>query len=135
MPFNTIAIPDAASPIVIPSYPDSYPIKSPTTLVEVRTAAYSETFIIQTLAPYLIVENPNIWWSYAWFYAPNIGWYPCADDSCLGPREWYPIFSKKIGTPVTEPSYDGELKWSRKYQHVDVYVDLQNPNASRVTWN
>ena len=133
VPFTYLNTSNPRQKLVIPSYPELYPVKSPVTLAQARAAAGSERFITQALAPYLIVANPNIWWSYAWFYSPNSGWYPCSDESCIGPTEWYPLFSKKLGEPISPPSCSG-FKWVRKYAHADVSVDLEDPEAASITW-
>ena len=134
VPFATLTSPQAQASIPIPTYPTAYPVPSPTTVAEAREVAQSEAFLTQALAPYLIVANSNLWWSYAWFYSPNSGWYPCEDESCIGPKEWYPTFSKPVGEPLSEPACNGGYKWTRKYEHADVYVDLQNPSAATITW-
>merc|ERR1712039_619413 len=122
-------------PIMIPTYPESYPVKSPTTVEEARAASSREDFIAQALAPYLIVANENIWWSYAWFYDTHSGWYPCSDNSCIGPKEWYPSFAKPLGAPLGPPVCDGGFKWKRSYARCEVQVDLENPSASVISWH
>ena len=134
VPFTYLNTSDPSRKMVIPSYPALYPVQSPVTLAEARNAAGSDRFITQALAPFLIVANRNIWWSYAWFYSPSSGWYPCTDDSCVGPAEWYPLFSKPLGEPISPPTCTGGFKWTRKYAHAQVFVDLEDPSAARITW-
>ena len=120
--------------VVIPSWPEAYERPQPTTLEEVRAAAGDEKLQVQALAPFLITAAPTVWWSYAWFYSSYSGWFPCSDDSCTGPTEWYPMLSKQLGQPLG-PAVNSGFKWTRKFEHCDVSIDLQDREASAISWH
>eukprot|EP00039_Didymoeca_costata_P013434 m.203969 g.203969 ORF g.203969 m.203969 type:complete len:442 (+) comp15768_c2_seq3:94-1419(+) len=118
--------------MAIPSWGGATP--RPTDLEDVKKASAER--LVESLAPFLIVANPTVFFSYAWFYDLNSGYYDCTDFdrlSCTAPDGWYPEFSKPIGEPSGPAVQNGNV-WTRSFEHVDVYVDLANRSASKLTW-
>lgn len=137
VPFVTIPVPTAPQvpDVVIPSWPANYSRAQPTTLTAAVAAMEDEQLITQALAPFLITAGARVWWSYAWFYSSFSGWFPCSDMSCVGPKTWYPMFSKAVGAPLGPATCDGGYKWTRKFEHCDVSVDLEDQEACSIVWH
>ena len=101
-------------------------------------------FLVQSLAPFLIVVEPNVFWSYAWFYNMEDGYIPCPgttiinnvsmDIECGMPTAWYPEFERPLGPPAGPPTCTNGTVWTRRFARADVYVDLANMTAARIDW-
>ena len=90
--------------------------------------------LTQTLAPFLIVVEPNVFFSYAWFYGLEDGYIPCPKDvECGMPRTWFAEFSKPLGPPDRAAIQNGTV-WTRTFRHASVYVDLANRSACKIDW-
>ena len=92
-------------------------------------------FVEQTIAPFLIVAEQNVFFSYAFFYDMPSGYIPCpAGVECGMPSTWYPEFSKPIGAPKGPAVRTGNV-WTRSFEHVDVLVDLDNRANLKIDWH
>ena len=90
--------------------------------------------IDEVIAPFLIVANERVWFSFAWFYTIADGYIPCkAGVECGMPSEWYPEFTRPLGPPKAAATRQGTV-WTREFEHASVYVDLADRSASKVTW-
>jgi hypothetical protein len=90
--------------------------------------------LVQTLAPFLIVAEPNVFFSYAWFYGLEDGYIPCPKDAeCGMPSSWFPEFAKPLGRPDGAAVQNGTI-WTRSFQHASVFVDLANRTACKIDW-
>jgi hypothetical protein len=71
-----------------------------------------------------------------YWYSSNTGYIACPDDldSCAAPSEWYPDLNKPLGKPLGERKPVGAYIWTREFEHATVHLDLNQPNASRVTF-
>lgn len=114
----------------IPTWPDSSQPSTPEGLKEASAA-----LLDLALAPFLLVVEPNVWFSYSWFYGIATGWTTCPDtpETCTAPVGWYPQFKRPLGKPLGSAVRDGTV-YTRQFEHASVYVDLDNRTASRVTW-
>ena len=91
--------------------------------------------LTQTLAPFLIVVEPNVFFSYAWYYDLQDGYIPCPEGvECGMPNTWFPEFSRPLGPPDAAAVQNGTV-WTRSFQHAEVYVDLANRSACRIDWH
>lgn len=118
--------------MAIPSW--AGPVPRPTTLTRIKSATAAR--LVESLAPFLIVVNPTVFFSYAWFYDLNSGYYDCGRFdalSCTAPDGWFPEFARPLGSPKAEATVDGTV-WTRSFEHADVYVDLRDRGASKITW-
>jgi len=106
----------------------------PATVQGVQKAVAS--VLVQSLAPFLIVVEPNVFFSYAFFYDMVSGYIPCpkAGVECAMPTAWFPEFEKPLGPP-DGPAVKKGLVYTRTFQHADVYVDLADRNACKITWH
>ena len=114
----------------VPSWPHNAQPKTPADLKK----AASE-LVELALAPFLIIVEPNVWFSYAWFYEMNAGWVTCpsAPDSCTAPDNWYPEFDRPLGNALGQAVRNGTV-YTREFEHASVYVDLKDRTASKITW-
>lgn len=120
--------------ITVPTWPEAWPEVTPTTVEGLQSAA--ARLIDQALAPYLIVTGPSVWWSYAYFYGSDTGFYECKANpkSCLAPAGWYPALRAKLGKPLG-PAKNTGWKWSREFEFATVSIDLEDRTASRVSFH
>ena len=110
--------------------------KSPTNNAEWREALRSHFEFAHAL--YLSVAQPNIWWMYGgYWYATNTGYIACPEnpDSCPTPPERYPALDKPLGPPKGERRLVAPYVWTREFEHASIRLDLNQPNASKVTFN
>eukprot|EP00051_Salpingoeca_urceolata_P034408 m.24985 g.24985 ORF g.24985 m.24985 type:complete len:437 (-) comp7692_c0_seq2:233-1543(-) len=109
------------------------PIAGPTTPQAARAAA--SQYLVQSLAPFLIVANEHVFFAQSWFYSLEDGYIPCPEDKaeCGMPSSWYPEFSKPLGPPLGPAKRNGNV-WTREYEHCSVYVDAGNRSTASVTW-
>jgi hypothetical protein len=84
----------------------------------VKIAAKNITF---PLASFLIAAGPNCYFQYTW------GW-----GSDNGTFDWYPEFDKPLGAPKGDAKRDG-LKYTREFEHVSVFVDLET-KTGKIDW-
>lgn len=100
-----------------------------------EAAAVSSALLHEALAPYLIVAQPNTWFSYAWFYGVQSGWAPCPNDpgACTAPPEWYPDLQKHLGNPLG-PALKVGTVYTREFEGCTAVVDLSDRRKSKVTW-
>jgi hypothetical protein len=90
--------------------------------------------LTETLALFLIVAEPNVFFSYAWFYGMEDGYIPCPSQiECGMPTAWYPEFSRPLGPPAGPAKKSGTV-YTRSFTHADVYVDVASRIASRILW-
>ena len=91
----------------------------------------------QTIALFLIVAEPNVFFSYAWFYNLEDGYIPCpADIECGMPTSWFPEYSKPLGAPLGPAASDAsKTVWTRRFAHASVSVDLRNRSLSKIEWS
>ena len=151
---NIIAASNAGHPVILHLYPGpatvpfnrigtgyntfvsaswAGPVKLPTTADAIRKAASDR--LVESLAPFLIVANERVFFSYAWFYSVEDGYIPCkAGVECGMPSEWYPEFTQPLGPPKGAALQNGTI-WTREFEHASVYVDLRDRSASRITWS
>ena len=93
-------------------------------------------FLTQTIAPFLIVAERNVFFSFAWFYDMASGYIPCPDGvecGIPGPG-WFPEFSRPIGEPKGQAVRNGNV-YTRSFAHLDVYVDLDDRSKCKLTWH
>jgi hypothetical protein len=106
--------------------------KVPRTPAAVRLAVQQK--IIQTLAPFLIVVEPNVFFSYAWYYNLEDGYIPCPSGiECGMPNTWFPEFGRPLGPPDAPAVQNGTF-WTRTFKHARVFVDLANRSACKIDW-
>ena len=98
------------------------------------TRAAVQEWLVQSLAPFLIVAEPNVFFSYAWFYNMEDGYIPCPEGiECGMPNTWFPEFSKPLGPPDGAAKQNGTV-WTRAFQYAKVHVDLANRSACSIDW-
>ena len=94
----------------------------------------SANLLVQSLAPFLIVANERVFFSYGWFWNLEDGYIPCHGKAVCGmPDEWFPEFSKPLGPPKSAAVKNGTV-WTREFQHASVYVDLSDRRKGRIDW-
>ena len=75
---------------------------------------------------------------YAGFwYEVHTGYITCpeAPSSCAAPPEWYPALEPPLGVPLgARVPGANPYTWTREFEHASVYLDLNRPNASTVTF-
>merc|ERR1712008_152385 len=87
------------------------------------------------LALFLLVAEDTTWFSYSWFWRAS-DYVPYGSDHTC-PDDFYPTFQCPLGEPLGPPSDaegGGAYEYRREYEHVSVYVDLKDRNATRVVW-
>ena len=90
--------------------------------------------LTETLALFLIVAEPNVFFSYAWFYGMEDGYIPCPPPlECGMPRAWYPEFSRPLGPPAGPANKSGTI-YTRSFAHAEVFIDLASRAAARIVW-
>ena len=90
--------------------------------------------LTETLALFLIVAEPNVFFSFAWFYGMEDGYIPCPQAiECGMPSSWYREFSLPLGPPAGPANRSG-TEFTRSFTHADVYIDLASRIASRINW-
>ena len=90
--------------------------------------------LTETLALFLIVVEPNVFFSFAWFYGMEDGYIPCPQAiECGMPSSWYREFSRPLGPPAGPANRSGTV-FTRSFTHADVYIDLASRVASRINW-
>ncbi len=114
--------PDAPSPV-------------PESADECRAASQSR--LVESLAPFLIVVSERVFFGYGWFYDLEDGYIPCpAHIECGMPNEWFAEYGRPLGPPNGPAITDAEKNvWRREFQHASVYVDVRNRTASSITWH
>lgn len=73
------------------------------------------------LASFLVGAQEHAYFIYNWGYRLD-----------MGGLEWYPEFDKPLGKPLNEMQTNGWVL-TRKYEHADVWVDLEN-KTSKIDW-
>jgi hypothetical protein len=105
----------------------------PRTADGIREAMARPDILGQTIALFLIVAEPNVFFSYAWFYNLEDGHIPCPPPIQCGMPDWYPEFKRPIGPPKGPAVQNGTI-WTREFEHVRAYVDTTNRSACKITW-
>ena len=91
--------------------------------------------LVQSLAPFLIVANERVFFSYGWFWNIEDGYIPCPENiECGMPSTWYKEFSQPLGNPKGAAVRNGTI-WTRQFEHASVYVDLADRTKSRIDWS
>ena len=85
------------------------------------TQAHLQEHIDWPLALYLIVAETNAYFAYQ-------GGVDATDPDWLWDTSWLPEFNRPLGAPLNDPVKDGFV-YTRSYQHVDVWVDLETEEA------
>ena len=99
----------------------------------VRQAAAD--LLVQSLAPFLIVANERVFFSYGWFWNIEDGYIPCPENiECGMPSTWYKEFSQPLGNPKGPALRNGTV-WTRQFEHAGVYVDLADRTKCRIDWS
>eukprot|EP00117_Sycon_ciliatum_P046790 scpid81102/ scgid33477/ len=99
----------------------------------VRQAAAD--LLVQSLAPFLIVANERVFFSYGWFWNIEDGYIPCSGNiECGMPSTWYKEFGQPLGNPKGAALRNGTV-WTRQFEHASVYVDLADRTKCRVDWS
>ena len=108
-----------------------------------------QRLLVQSLAPFLIVVEPNVFWSYAFFYDMESGYIPCPGNftipgtnrsqhiECGMPDQWYPEFSKPLGPPQGPAVCSGEhyTAWTRTFKFARVSLDLRDIRTCAIEWS
>jgi hypothetical protein len=108
----------------------------PKTPEEMRKAA--QDYLNAALALFLLVAEDTMWFSYSWFWAAG-DYIPFGKDHTC-PDEFYPTFKCPLGEPLGPPkrahnaTKKDDYVYIREYEHASVYVDLNNRDATGVTW-
>lgn len=86
-------------------------------------------------ALYLTVAEPNVFLEYIWWYPVTDGVAACpeAPSTCMAPPNWYPDAQHVVGAPKGKAVRTGNT-YTRSFANVDVYLDLDNPKASKLSW-
>jgi hypothetical protein len=92
------------------------------------------------LALFLSVAQTNTFFFYgAVWYELHQGFVTCpeAEESCCAPDDWYPKLDKPLGAPKGERvAVAGRpYEWTREFEHATVFLNLNLPNASTVTFH
>ena len=82
----------------------------------------AEENITFPLAAFLAGAQEHSYFIYNWGYRLD-----------MGVLEWYPEFDKPLGKPLNEMQTNGWIL-TRKYEHADVWVDLENKKA-KIDWH
>ena len=90
--------------------------------------------LVESLAPFLIVVNENVFFGYGWFYDLEDGYIPCKEGvECGMPNEWFPEYTRPLGAPLGPAQKDASgMKWTRDFAHASVSVDLTDRTASKI---
>jgi hypothetical protein len=90
------------------------------------------------LASFLLIASPTSFFTQAVWYELHQGFVPCpeAPDACALPEDFYPLLKKPLGRPLGERVAMGAYRWSRRFTHANVSVDLEDPlGGSRVVFD
>lgn len=111
-------------------WPNNTAYPQPVTLDDFRRDAADQ--FNNALSYFLLVAEPNYWWSYSWFWhmADLI---PTVQDSTV-PAEFYPQLQCQLGPPKGPVRKLYEHVYERQYEYARVHVDLTNRKASYVIW-
>ena len=100
--------------------------------------------LVQSLAPFLIVAEPNVFFNYGWFYNLEDGYIPCPGNvtidgldmpiECGMPTQWYPEFERPLGPPAGPAICTNGSVWTRRFEHAEVYMDLYDINTAKIDW-
>ena len=114
---------------------DTGPTHVPESASACRQAAADR--LVESLAPFLIVAAPNVFFGYGWFYNLEDGYIPCKTGvQCGMPEQWFPEYSRPLGTPRGAAQTDvTRTIWTREFEHASVFVNLTNRAASRIEWH
>ena len=98
-----------------------------------RAAALAAN-LVPSLASFLIVAQPTVWFAYSWWYSSFDGVMPCVTPgTCSAPAEWYPELSRPLGAPLGNFTKQGWV-YSRDFEHAHVEFVADNITASTITW-
>ena len=89
-------------------------------------------------ALFLSMATPNMYWFYGGvWYSGSQGYVPCPDGDrpCYAPPEWYPDLKKPLGAPKGTRKEVAPYVFERQFEHALVHLDLNQPNASKVTFS
>lgn len=98
-------------------------------------AAAAAAYIVPSLASFLIVAQPRVWFAYSWWYGSSDGVLPCptAPGTCSAPDAWYPELAHALGPPLGNFSQSGWV-YTRSFEHARVVFVADNISASSITW-
>ena len=104
------------SAIRIPTWAGPNP--GPRSLSEAKLAM--STRLVESLAPFLIVAAPTVFFGYGWWYAAESGYTPCDDDpsSCLAPTGFFPEYEQYLGPPKAALAAQRGTVWTREFAGV-----------------
>lgn len=87
-------------------------------------------------ALFLTVAEPTVFLEYIWWYPVTDGVTVCPDDpsSCMAPPQWYPDVDRVVGAPKGKAVRAGNT-FTRSFENVDVYLDLDEPLKSKLSWH
>ena len=93
--------------------------------------------LVESLAPFLIVASETVFLGYGWFYNLEDGYIPCkAGVQCGMPSQWFPEYTRPLGAPLGPADSDATgMRWTRRFAHADVSVDLRDRTASTIRWH
>lgn len=120
-------------------------LHTPNTTSEIQTAM-SENWNT-ALALFLLVAEDNMWWGYSWFWGSED--YIPVGPSHTCPDDFYPQLKCALGAPegppqrvnstssslIDDDSDDGSWKYTRKFAHASVHVNLEVREETKVVWN
>eukprot|EP01047_Picozoa_sp_COSAG01_P053871 COSAG01_NODE_5820_length_4014_cov_1.656450_4_plen_486_part_00 len=92
------------------------PDPGPRTLNEAKLAMSNR--LVESLAPFLIVAAPTVFFGYGWWYAAESGYTPCDDEpsSCLAPNGFFPEYSRYLGPPKAALATQRGTVWTREFE-------------------
>ena len=115
-----------------PSWPDGYKYATPSNSSQIQK--YASELITFPLSVYLCMfVKEYVYFSYSWYWNLQDGYYPCENNQCDGPTNWYPEFKNKLGKPLGDGVLNG-LKCNRTFEYAFVSVDLGNDTSGNITW-
>ena len=114
-----------------PSWPNG---SQPTSLAGWQAALAAKHAF--ALCLFLTVAEPNVFMSYeGWYNGLVQGAIACpqAPQSCASPPGWYPDLDRPLGAPVGPATRAGNI-WTRHFAHATSFLNLDEPDASNVTF-
>jgi hypothetical protein len=113
---------------------DNYPPNLPAPTTPAEKAAIAASRFNSELAMFLLVAGEHDIWIYSWFWGFDdyAGGQP---DSTI-PAKFFAEADCPLGAPKAPYTRkSGTWTYTREFEHASVFVDLENRNASKVTFH
>ena len=117
------------------SWPDGFEYTTPKNYSRLQKLANG---LLQfPLAVYLCaLVREYVYFSFGYWYDVHSGYYPCPDNYCAAPSQWFNQFASYLGEPTSEPkwTHDG-LVCQRQFENVNVTVNISDVWSANIIWN